>query len=297
MSAATKVKAYAFIIEKIQQSGCPSLSELVAFLQKMDIEVSERTVQRYIEQIRYECNVYIEYDRGRNGYYIPDNHLSQSRIQLLQSQSLNAHLLDFLRDHPKMSDAVLLSSDADSKGMEHIDAILLAISKQRELEISYRKFDSSEEKHHLVSPYALKEYQQRWYLVGMVGKRTSLTKFGLDRITSLSVTTRKFERDKKTDVRSHFAEMVGINSDGEREVVQLLFTPFQAKYIETLPLHWTQKKISNSEKSVVFEYFLKPNYELLQKILSFGAEVKVLQPKSLAKEHQQMLKDALKRYK
>lgn len=92
--------------------------------------------------------------------------------------------------------------------------------------------------------------------------------------------------------------MIGIMDNGaEREIVVLRFTPFQANYIRTLPLHWSQKEILTNEQEVRFEYFILTNYELLQKILSYGDAVKVLQPKSLQKQHQEMLKGALAHYK
>jgi predicted DNA-binding transcriptional regulator YafY len=92
--------------------------------------------------------------------------------------------------------------------------------------------------------------------------------------------------------------MIGvIDNGGTREIVVLSFTSFQANYIRTLPLHWSQKEILNTEIEVQFEYFILINYELLQKILSYGGEVKVMQPISLKKKIKDVLQQTLKQYR
>ncbi len=297
MSAATKLKRYSLIIEKIQQSKFPSLGELESFLKRMDMIISERTIQRDIEQVRKDCDITIEYDRMHRGYFIEENELSKNRIRFLQSQSMTTNFLEFMKENPKHTDAIILSNDVHAKGIEYIDQILFAIRNNRQIEFSYQKFWDENPKNFIIQPYALKEYQNRWYLVGVLNGLRTLSKFGLDRIVSFKVGTDKFVKRKDIDIKEHFARMIGIGSENEkREIIHLSFKSVQAKYIETLPLHWSQKIISTSDKEVDFEYFLIPNYELTQKILSYGDQVKVLQPKWLATEHKKILKNSLKQY-
>jgi predicted DNA-binding transcriptional regulator YafY len=78
--------------------------------------------------------------------------------------------------------------------------------------------------------------------------------------------------------------------------VHLAFTPLLAKYVETLPLHWTQKEISKEKDWVIFEYYLIPNFELEQKILSFGTEVKVVKSTKLKNRMRDILQNCLKYY-
>lgn len=71
----------------------------------------------------------------------------------------------------------------------------------------------------------------------------------------------------------------------------------QAKYVRTLPWHWSQEEVLTNDKEVHFEYFILTNYELMQKILSYGNTVTVVKPATLKKEHQRYLKEALAQYK
>lgn len=297
MSVATKLKRYMLIIDKIQQSKFPSLSEIEQLLKRSDVLISERTLQRDIEQIRLDCEISILYDYQQKGYYIEENELSKNRIHFLQHQTMSSDFLNFIKQHPKNTDAILLSNDIQMKGYEYIEPILFAISNNREIEFTYQKFSAATPKSFTIQAYALKEFQQRWYLVGVLKGLDSISKFGLDRIQSLRVSTKKFTKQKNIQVKEHFANMLGIDSQSEtREIVQLAFTPFQAKYIETLPLHWSQEKIKENDDEVIFEYYLLPNYELIQKILSYGNQVRVVQPKFLVKEIRKILKDAYKQY-
>lgn len=297
MSAATKLKRYAFIVEKIQQSKFPSLETIASFLNNMDLDVSERTIQRDIEQIRRDFDIAIEYDRFHRGYFIEKDELSMKRIQFLQAQSMSTNFMEFMKENPKHADVIILSNDVNGKGIEFIEQILVAIRTNRKIEFTYQKFSDEMPKAFTIAPYALKEYQNRWYLVGIVDGFETLSKFGVDRIQTFKIIPQKFTKQKNVDAQEHFAKMIGINSvNEEREIILLAFQSFQAKYIETLPLHGSQEIKSIAENEVVFEYFLIPNYELTQKILSFGDQVKVLQPKWLATEHKKILRNALKQY-
>jgi len=296
--SAIKLKRFGLIIEKIKYSKFPSLAEIETHLRKSDVVVSERTLQRDIEQIRRDCDVLIEYDSLQRGYFIEENAFSANKTQFLEMQSLHTNFLEFIKENPKNSDAILIDNNTQSKGIEYIEQILFAISKKRQIEISYQKFESEIVKQYIIEPYSLKEFQQRWYLVGTTKNYDTLLKFGLDRITELKVSTQKFTKQKNINVKEHFDNMIGIHSESEnKEIVQLCFNKYQANYIKTVPLHWSQKIVSETNKEMVFEYFLIVNYELIQKILSFGDQVKVLQPKSLITTIKRITKNTLQQYK
>ncbi|HNE49815.1 MAG TPA: WYL domain-containing protein [Chitinophagales bacterium] len=297
MSVTTKLKRYASIVDKIQTAKYPTLADLVRHLENQDIEVSDRTIQRDLEQLRSDFEIAVEYDRYHRGYYIEKNDLTQKMIHFLQSQSISTHLMDYVKNNPNNSTTVLFSETTAKSGVEHINKILEAISKNRKIEFIYKKFLSDKSKKYIFQPYALKEYQQRWYVVGIADSSSTILKFGLERIESIEVGKQKFVRNKNIDIKEHFDRMIGIHSENEnREVVQLLFTAMQAKYLETVPMHRSQVIKNATVDGVVIEYFMIINYELIQKILSFGNQVKVLQPKWLITEHKRIAKQILAAY-
>jgi predicted DNA-binding transcriptional regulator YafY len=119
----------------------------------------------------------------------------------------------------------------------------------------------------------------------------------LDRITNVIVTTTTFTPQKDFDPHTHYAHVIGLNHDGSRsEEVVLSVDPLTAKYMKSLKWHVSQEVVSENENEVVFRMYVQPNFELKQKILSYGGNVKVLSPTSLIADIKKELKETLKRY-
>lgn len=296
MSLTGKLKRFDLIISKLERNPYATLESLLTYLSNNNHTVSARTLQRDFEELQAEFKIFIEYDFSRRGYFIEKDLHADSVIQFIKNMSLQANFLEFTKDN-KSSDAIILKENYNLKGVEYIPQLLAAIKNTFQIQLMYQQFGSDKPKRYTLLPYALKEYNGRWYLVGTSKNHTSLIKFGVDRILDLEPTETKFKRNKSIDLETYFSRMIGITDDDTaRETVVLSFTPSQAKYIETLPLHWSQELISTTDKEVIFQYFLIINYELKQRILSYGDQIKVLQPKKLVVEHKKSLKNALKQY-
>lgn len=297
MPVQDKIRRYHLIIEKIQKSKKPSFRDIQYFLLDHDFPISHRTLQRDIEQIKYQLNIHIEYEKQSNGYYIEEDNHSKNVLNLLQQKSLYSDLMEFTKDNPKQKEIILLDNEIHQSGFEYIQDILSAIRQQRVIEMSYQKFKNEHPKTYIIQPYALKVYENRWYIVCTLHGKVDLYKFGIERIVELKVATTKFKRDKKIAITEHFAKMIGVNdAQKNREEVQLSFSPLFSKYIETLPLHWTQKEVERTKEWITFEYYLILNFELEQKILSFGSDVIVKKPAILRRRITTILKNNLKNY-
>lgn len=297
MSVTSKLKRYELILTKVETSKYPTLAAIYDYLNKFDLAPSERTLQRDIEELKSEFEIELVYDKKYRGYLIEKTTRTDTVIQFIKNMSLQANLLDFSKTSQE-SNVVIFKEEYHLKGVEWIPVLLDAIQHHLYIELTYLKFYETKPKKYNFQPYGLKEFLGRWYLVGLDKGKTTIIKFGVDRIVDINITDKKFKRDKDVDLTTYFSRMIGvIDEGGVRETVVLSFTPFQANYIRTLPLHWSQKEILTNEKEIQFEYFLLPNHELMQKILSYGAEVKIIKPLSVQKEHKDCLKNALARYK
>jgi|SRR6218665_165022 len=72
MSAQGSIKRYMLILDKARAGRYPSFADLKDYLHEHGFEISARTLQRDIEQIRIEFGVEIKYDRYRNGYFVDE---------------------------------------------------------------------------------------------------------------------------------------------------------------------------------------------------------------------------------
>jgi predicted DNA-binding transcriptional regulator YafY len=292
-------KCYQLIIDKISRRPGVRFSELTEYLHDEGFEISMRTLQRYIEQIRNEFSVEINYRSSDKGYYIdevggPDMDLF---LQLLSINDAAGVLIDSIKAGNVMKQYVQMENAGFFSGAHYIKEILDAAKKQKRISIIHKGFDSTIEKEYRLEPYLLKEFRGRWYVWGRLEGKKELRTFGLDRIIKLEVTNKKFERDKKVDPEKVFADTIGIiySGDQPREVV-LSFTPLMGKYVKGLPIHASQHLISENEREIQFRYFVSINPELKSIILSYGADVKVVSPAFLAKEIAGVYKRALKNY-
>ncbi|MFN8284708.1 MAG: WYL domain-containing protein [Chitinophagales bacterium] len=296
MSLTGKLKRFDLIITKLERIKYVSMDAMLSYLNQHDHKIVSRTLQRDFEELKIEFNIYIEYNRQQRGYFIEKDTHTDNVIQFIKNMSLQANLLEFTKEN-KTSDSIILKENHDLKGVEFIPQLLSAIKNTIQVQFIYQRFGSDEPKQHTILPYALKEYLGRWYLVGTFKNHNNPLTFGVDRILELKITETKFKRDKSTDLKTIFSRMIGISgNDEEREEVILSFTAFQANYIKTLPLHFSQEEIFCDENEVHFKYFIVPNYELQQKILSYGTEVNVLKPATLRKQIKDTLKSTLKQY-
>ena len=78
--------------------------------------------------------------------------------------------------------------------------------------------------------------------------------------------------------------------------VILSFTPQQGRYIKSLPPHQSQNLIQENKEEIRFSYFIKPTYDFKMELLSYGGQVKILEPESLKQTIIENLQGALNRY-
>lgn len=131
-----------------------------------------------------------------------------------------------------------------------------------------------------IRPYGLRLADRRWYLIGYVEEYEEVRVYGLDRIIDIDITERKFEFPEDFNLDTYFEGCCGVIRQGEIQKVRIKVTDNQQKYVDSLPLHESQRMIErNDEKNyAIFEYYVKPAMDFTMKILSYGASIEVIEP-------------------
>jgi len=298
MSAQGTIKRYILIIERIASIGFPSFQVIKAHLSDHGFEISERTLQRNIEQTRYEFGIEIKYDRTQNGYYVDKEESINydAFMKFLEIISTADLLTESLKDGKDTMRYISFETDGNLKGIENLKSLLFAIKNHRIIFFTHENFETGKRKSYRMKPYLLKEYQNRWYIVGLIESDKFRT-FGIDRIESIELLSDIFKPDPKLNPAKLFENVIGLTySNDEQEEVVLSFTPLQGKYIQALPLHKSQEVIKETEKEIIVRLTVIPNFELEQKILMMGDSVKVLSPEWLIKEMKSILMNTLNQY-
>ncbi|MEP4532694.1 MAG: WYL domain-containing protein [Cyclobacteriaceae bacterium] len=181
--------------------------------------------------------------------------------------------------------------NVDLKGLEYLGELFNAILYKKPLQIMYQSFRSSQPLAFNISPYFLKQYNNRWFLFAQDERYDSITTLSLDRIESVAPSNCAYVPNTLYDFNDYFEDIIGITRpDGARSTdVRLWFAPEQAPYVRTKPLHGTQRHQANDDGSMSVTIDVIPNYELEQLILSFGESCRVIEPEDLRKKIERRL--------
>ncbi len=179
--------------------------------------------------------------------------------------------------------------------------IFSAILAKKVIEITYHPF-GKEPRTVAASPYHLKQYNNRWFLVANNKGYDGLTNYAIDRIEDVRETNRTYvPLDEDFDFDEWFADVVGVTvrPDALVEDVILHVNDKAWNYITTKPLHESQTITHGQQPDGRWEVRLKvqDNYELRSVLRSFGDEIEVMAPASLRQGMKEMAERVLKMYK
>lgn len=175
-----------------------------------------------------------------------------------------------------------------------------AIINQKVLQVKYQDFKVDEPYTILFHPYYIKEYNRRWFVFGL-NQESGIETWNLafDRIHGLDVfTSGKYIASSIDWKYDYFADVIGVTRfvDAESQIVMIETDSFTYKYIASKPMHPSHKRIKEEDGKVIFQMDVVLNRELKNQILSFGANLKVLEPLSFADELKQEFQKASKMY-
>lgn len=246
---------------------------------QLHTSLSNSMFTKDIESMRRIYSAPIQYNRVQKGYHYAEPDFSIRKFPLtheeIEALDFSTALFQQLK-HTKIfyhfetainkviegyriskiigkSETQLLQVEEPVKAEDNhwLEPILKAIVNKTSLTITYHGF-GKQEKQHIMSPYLLKEYRNRWYTIGYAAKTKNILVWALDRITAIDISNEKFFSDEEFTPASYFKYSFGITqiNDGKAEIVVLNFSARQAPYIISQPLHHSQQIISNDEKGL-----------------------------------------------
>lgn len=288
---------YVWIVDTISRYGRISRADLSRLWAQSPLsngeELPERTFHNYRRRI--EENFHIAILCTSAGEYYIDDSASES------DRALSRWLVDSYAVRAAMSEASDVTQyvmvEEVPSAREFLPTALEAIRQRRNVTFTYAGFNRSRAEERIAfSPYCVRLYRQRWYMVGRRLQSGDIRTYALDRVKEMQISAETFEMPADVAPEEYFANLVGITSSkAEPHRVRLQTTPTQAKYLRALPLHPTQREEIHDFYSI-FTYELKLNYELVHEILSWGSAVKVLAPAELRLMVLEELKATLRLY-
>lgn len=279
------------------------------------LEVSPRTIERDIEQLRDQMQAPIEYDRLRRGYFfskdfsMPMPRFSDGEIiSLFLGQKLIAQMeglayraeLRSLREKlecllgtegkisgPDLEEFISFDIEPlrgeDWRVAEYLSGLRRAVMEHLKVKMFYQSVSANTESDRVVHPYHLRFHEGAWYLFGYCTLRNEIRTFAVDRIKSLVVLTDKFDYPVDFKIEDYLEGVWGIIR-GKLIRVVIKFDQFQARWIRERPLREGEFLEETPDGGVIFRADVSGLTEIKQWALSFGGHAEVLEPEELRRE-------------
>ena len=301
MTIPTLFKQYTWLVNTIYRAKRITLAEINEKWQRTDMSegmpLSRTTFNRHKDAIEDIFGIFIDCDR-RDGYryYIGNE-------EVLRENSVQNWMLSTLTVNNLISESMsiqhrIVLENIPSDG-EHIESAIAAMKENKKIEIRYRRYQAAEARTFLLSPYCIKLFRQRWYLLGRFDDG-GFAMFSFDRMEGLTITEEPFKMDRDFDASEFFGECYGVVIGDGSQPVRIVLRAFgrERYYLRDLPLHHSQREIQSAEGRdfADFELTLRPTTDFKGQLLSRGAWLKVLEPQCLADEIKQWHEDSARMY-
>lgn len=293
--------------------------------------VNLRTIQKDIQEMKEDTrlgfNAPIEYDKQKKAYRYADRGYSIGNFSLqsneiaalkfyaacLQLYSSSGLFKDFSSAIDKIISGINLkqqlrkSTNPDliiqtdtilpAAGVDWLEFLVQAIDEQSNISFKYKKFiDGSPAQTRIISPYLLREYNNRWYVLGMVAGENRTKTFGLDRMTDLEFSPGEFRKDLDFNPEVFFKHSFGITLLNEPvQKIVLQFSKEQILYVKSLPIHPTQIIMEETPDQITISIEVIPSYELYEYILGKTPDIRVVYPKKISDRIADLLKKGLEK--
>lgn len=283
MSKLIYFKRYLYVIDRLRSRPSSFIELQEYILRKLaqeDIdttfEYSIRTFERDKKDIVTLFGIDIFFDRKDKTYAINEEEIEdQSVTRMIEAFSIH----HALQEGNKLSPSVFLEK-RKSLGTDLIHGIIHAIQNRLILQFTHQKHWEDFSTQREVYPIAIKESQQRWYLVCLEKSTQTVKTFGLDRISNLKITDTKF-KPFAFNVEKEFRNAFGVLRDVPAEKVILQFSTMQGRYIKTFPLHDSQRIIAETGDFITFEMYICLTHDFVMELMRYDSKVKVIEPQSL----------------
>ncbi len=187
-------------------------------------------------------------------------------------------------------------------GSRFIGEIYDAVRRQQTIIIEYQSFKARQARLIAVYPYLLKEYRNRWFLIGekVTNRAPQVNIFALDRIHSVTLDKEhRFRRCVDFDPEHFFDDTIGVTrqiGDKARRVV-IRIDRQQAPYVESKPFHKSQKVEQRfRDGSIQLSLKVVINNELERLILGYGGHAEVIAPPEFRARIAESVRHAADRY-
>ncbi|WP_288326274.1 WYL domain-containing protein [uncultured Phocaeicola sp.] len=297
-----QLQKYTWLIDTIRRAGKISFEEISERWERnKDLSdyrpLSRATFNRWKDAIFIQFGIIISCQRAGGYLYYIEN------LEDIDEDNLKKWMLDsfavgnLIGENLSLKDRILVNQVPSAR--DYLAALLEAMKENRTVTITYCAFGKTKSYTFCIEPYCVKLFENRWYVLAHNVQYDDIRIYGLDRIEDLKVEDRTFKLPKDFSASDFFSSYYGIvtnmNINPERIVIRAYKD--HIPYINSLPLHHSQKLLEDNGEYADFELYLVPTYDFVMRLLHVGAMIEVVSPVSLRKTMKGWISDMYNLYK
>lgn len=306
------------IIDKLVRNKMkrfPTMTEIIeACLDKLKIDTSPETIQKDIAKMResppegFDAPIYYDYKGKGYAYSDPDYELGgvsltdidietiRESIEFIQtiggsriSEKFNHAMEKILSTSLEFStvntkQAILQTMNPPrSRGFEHFDLFYKACREKTPVSLVHYSYKKRNFSALTIHPFMIKEFENKWYVMGFSEKHNQIRTFGLDRVFDPFLLKKKYITVEKSAREKEANDYYGVFPipNQKKQGVKIHVSALVTNYFEAYPIHESQLIKKEESGSSVISYNLIPTIELTRLFLSHGYHVHVIEPKWL----------------
>lgn len=295
MAKQDTIKRQIFIVELLRKSPA-SFQEIDQYLQQKEVEtdynlsISQRTFQRDCTEILSLWNIEIKFNKREKVYEIVNDEADGYFNRIMEAFDT----VSILNQSKKIGSYIYLEQ-RKSKGTKFFSGIVYALQNNFSVQFEHHSYWHGTKTHRHVVPKAIKESQNRFYLVAWDLDKKDFRNFGLDRVSDFVVTNKKHS-SPKINIEEYYQHSFGIERYNDPVKIVLEFDNEQKEYVKSLPFHASQKITEETKSTFEVELFMHPTNDFMMEILRYGSICEVKEPKELREKVRERITQALDNY-
>lgn len=306
----------------------PSMDELIdACEEKLGKSFTISTIQKDIKTMKEDealgFMAPVKFSKMHNGYYYTDKDytirtvplneeevdallaavdllstFSGERVSLNFNAAVDKILASVKEKYERTRDKKIIIQTENApkqRGWEYFDLFFKA-AKER-IPVSFLHFSYFKRRFNSIifHPYLLKEFQNKWYIIGYSENHKEIRSFGMDRVMEPLFLKRTFLLKKGFDPEKHMKEIYGVFPlSNKLETIRFKVAPAIGNYLLSQPIHDSQKvEIYHNYGHLTLSLKLIPSVELLNQFLMHSGQLSVIEPEWVKRAIKKSLQTAI----
>ena len=289
-------KRYIWLIELLNRVDGASFADIDdawqddPLLNPLGEPLPVRTFYNHIKAIKEIFDLEITQSK-RDRKYRVSNYYGRVQEEIVSYLSLNATINRY-----KDLRGRLLGEEEPLVDQRYLQLLCQAMHEGKQVRLEYKKYADRCSRARTLSPYCLKIFKRRWYLLAKEGDY--LKTFALDdRTTGIEMLDETSDYAEDFDAEAYFRDTFGVLKSPARNVIVKAYG-HEADYWRSSPVHPSQQEIETENDYAVFSLKVGTDaWEFVQELLSRGDRIEVLKPQSLRKEMALCIEKMQRRYR